>query len=213
MAPASRSTNPDTHHRRRAADVPTARPSADAHQQLRATEPTRSNDLRHHPTARKKPKRLAAHTALPHAPDDIRAHKRPGPSPTQKNAYPGFGDNHPIRTRTRIPRKNADSPPKASRPLSPHRLYHPPPIPTHSMTARFNATRLDNTVHGPSVCVDYLRSVGEFQAWFSSDADCVDDLAGFAGRAGSCVRAAVTPGAGGSVMAGSSAPPVAAARG
>ena len=61
----------------------------------------------------------------------------------QKYAYPGFGDNHPIRTRTRIPRKNAVSPPKLSRPLSPHRLYHPPPIPTHSMTARMARARPD----------------------------------------------------------------------
>lgn len=74
MAPPSRSTKPDTHHCRRSADVPAARPGANAHQQLRATSPTRSNGLRRHPAGRQKRKRLAADTALPHAPSDIRAH-------------------------------------------------------------------------------------------------------------------------------------------
>ena len=46
----------------------------------------------------------------------------------------------------------------------------------------------------PRAGVDYPRSVGEFQAWFSSDADCLDDLAWFAGRAGSCSRCGHTGG-------------------
>ena len=51
----------------------------------------------------------------------------------------------------------------------------------------------------------YPRSMGEFQAWFRTDSDCLDYLEWCAGPVVSPARPAVTPGPGGSVMAGMSA--------